>query len=396
LKSLAHVTGFTLVETVATLSIVALIAAGMVSLSAFLAEKEHAETTRDHLNELRRAIAGNPVIVVNEARTSFGYLGDMGTLPASLEDLWVKGSQPGYTFSTAKKAGAGWNGPYLEITPAEFSSAPMRDGWGNSLQYSTSASVDDSVGAVALARLLSLGPDLAAGTADDVKLNFFESETVSRVQGFVKDVNDNGVSGVALTLNYPQNGALATQLVNTDASGYYSASNVPFGNRSITMEPMLVLAAGSTVVSGASDQHVKFTVKNYAAANIGVTSLSLTYTIEPNAWFGQIRVDGTTVFDSSSPRFGSGDTVSFAQKTAKGTGLNAESIPIRIQSPITDVADLTIGKVGAGGSLIIEFRAFNDVESGGGGSAVDVSGVNFEVTLRNSFNEVIGVVAVTP
>ena len=114
-------------------------------------------------------------------------------------------------------------------------------------------------------------------------------------------------------------------------------------------------------------------------------------------------VGGTTVYNNSNPRFGSADpleppngiigTVTFASKNVKGTGVNEESIPIRLQSPVTDVAGLVVGKVGKGGSLVIEFRNFyNEVDN----EDIDVLGVNFEVTLKNASGDVVGVIAVTP
>ncbi len=189
----------------------------------------------------------------------------------------------------------------------------------------------------------------------------------------------------------------------SDATGYYAVTGIPYGNRSITIEPMLVLAPGTIVVSGGASQHLKFTLKNYAGADIGVTSLTLKYSISPASKFSVVKVDGTTVYNSTNPRFGSADpleppngiigTVTFAAENVKGTGLNAESIPIRLQSPVTDVADLVIGKVGKGGSLVIEFRDFyNEVDL----EDIDVLGVNFEVTLKNASNEIVGVIAVTP
>lgn len=129
---------------------------------------------------------------------------------------------------------------------------------------------------------------------------------------------------------------------------------------------------------------------------MNVASLTIEYTIVPDAWFSTIKVGGTTVYNSTNPRFGDTDSVAFAQKTAAGTGINAESIPIRVQSPVTDVADLPIGKVGKGGSLVIEFQNFYDVEIGTGGNDVDVTGVNFQVTFKNASNQVVGVVAVKP
>ena len=397
--------GLTLIETIATLTIISLVVVGMVSVSSYLLNRSQIDVTNENINQLRRGISGNPVIVVNEARTSFGYLGDMGKLPTNLQDLWVKGSQPAFTFNTAKKAGAGWNGPYLEISPVELAAARGQDGWGNTLSYSTTSFTHPAVGATSLALLASLGPDLSLGTADDIGINFFEAEVNSRVQGYVKDAKGDVISGVGLTLNYPADGVLSTEVIYTDATGYYNAEDIPYGNRSITIEPMLVLATGTTVVSGSSNEDVKFTVKNYASANLNVASLILKYSISPTSKFKQILIGGTTVYNSTSPRFGVADpldppngiigttTPLGAPKNVKGTGLSTESLPIRLQSSVTDVSDIVIGKVGKGGSLVIDFRDFyNEVDL----IDNDVLGVNFEITLKNAAGDVVGVVAVTP
>ena len=395
--------GFTLIETVTTLAVVSLVAVSLVSVSSYLLTRQQIDTTGENLYQFRRAISGNPVIVINEARTSFGYLGDMGKLPESLDDLWVKGTQPPFIFNTAKKAGAGWNGPYLDVGAVQHASMLLRDGWGNALSYNPAVAFEPAFGATSLALLSSLGSDFTPGSSDDIGIRFFHADVFSRVQGYVKDAAGDTVSGVGLTLNYPADGVLSQQVISTDATGYYSASDIPFGNRSITIEPMLVLAPGTILVSGSASEDLKFTIKNYAAGDLGVASLTLKYSISPSSRFSQALVGGTTVYSNTNPRFGAADpleppngiigTVSFAPKNVKGTGVNEESIPIRLQSPVTDVADLVVGKVGKGGSLVIEFRNFyNEVDS----EDIDVLGVNFEITLKNSSAEVVGVIAVTP
>jgi hypothetical protein len=396
LNTFKHISGFTLIETAATLMVLSLITVGLIGISGFLLDKQQVDSTNAGLQQLRRAITGDALIVSNEGRTSFGYLGDMGNVPATLQDLWVKGSQPAFTFNTTKKAGAGWNGPYVDVMPAEFASVMTQDGWGNSLSYINTPFFDSSFGAIVFAKLVSAGPDYTAGNSDDLILNFFQSEALSRVQGFVRDTEGTAVSGVGLTLNYPDNGALATQTATSSAAGFYSFTDIPFGNRSITVQPQLVLAPGTTVVSGTGNRDLSFTVRNYSSASVQVASLSVAYTNSPNAWFTQVIVGPTTVYNSTSPRFGTGDSVSFTAQDVNGTGTPEESIPIRLQSSITDVDDLVIGKIGAGGSLVIQLKEFRDAETGGGGNNVDVTGVHFEVTLRNGSNAVIGTVVVSP
>src|SRR5207253_1443883 len=78
-----------------------------------------------------------------------------------------------------------------------------------------------------------------------------------------------------------------------------------------------------------------------------------------------------------------------------GTNANLESVPIRIQSPITDVPDLSIGNAGKGGLLQIQFKGFNSALTGGGSDA-DVTGTDFVVTLYDSNSNVVGTVTVSP
>src|SRR5713226_717609 len=136
--------GFTLIESVATLAIVSAILVGLVSIASKALNRRQTDMTTDTMNEIRRAMNGNPVIVVNEARTSFGYLGDMGNMPTNLKDLWVKGTQLSFTFDSTKKTGAGWQGPYLEVRAVEYASALGQEAWGNALSYTSVPATDST------------------------------------------------------------------------------------------------------------------------------------------------------------------------------------------------------------------------------------------------------------
>lgn len=388
--------GFTLIEAAAMLTIVSVVLVGMVSVASSVLNKRQSDMTIDHMNEVRRAMTGNPVIIVNEARTAFGYLGDMGNLPTNLQDLWVKGSQPTFSFDTTKKTGSGWNGPYIELRAAEFAAALGQDGWGNGFTYTTIATTDGTFGAVFIAKLTSLGPDAASGGGDDFTINFFKAETQSRVQGFVKDSNGDEVPGVNVSVNYPQNGVLTSKSSLADSAGYYAITDIPFGNRSITIDPKLVLAPGTTALSGNTNQNVTFTVKNFSAADVSIASVTVVYSINPAAYFATLKVGNTTVYSSNTVRIASGDTKTVNPAiSVAGTGTVQESIPIRIQSPVTDVADLIIGNIGRGGSLAIEMNGFSTAQDNSG-TDVDVSGVVFEVTFKDGNGNTIGVVVVTP
>ena len=262
--------------------------------------------------------------------------------------MWVKGSQPAFAFDTTKKTGAGWNGPYLEMDITAHASTFGFDAWGAAFDYSPVAFVDSDLGADALGKLASLGPDMVAGGDDDVTVHFFESSTVSRVQGFIRDGEGDAVPGTNVTVNFPQNGSLTSQTDNADDLGYYSFTDIPFGNRTLTIEPRLVLAPGTAIADG---NNVEFTIKNFSSNDVAITSIQVEYTIAPPAYFKTLKVGGNTVYDSDSPRFGDGDSVAFSSETIDGTGEDAgDTVPIAVQSPVTQVADLIIGDGGGGGA----------------------------------------------
>ena len=382
--------GFSLIEAIFTLAIITLLSVGLVSVSAAAFNSVRRAATDDRLRALERAISGDPVIVLNEARTSFGFVGDMGTLPVTLEDLWVKGSQTAFSFDTAKKAGAGWTGPYLETDIVETIAAAGIDAWGTDLSYDNTHFLDSDFGANALGKLISFGSDGIAGGNDDITLHFFDAEIQSRVQGYVRDDDKNGVPGVGVTVNYPQTGALTSQTLQTDSLGYYFFADIPFGNRSLTIEPRLVLAPDTAIVTGQSNDTVELVVKNFASTDTTITSMVIEFSIQPPDYFDTLRLGNTTVFNNLSPRFASGDTASSFSETVGGTGLVTESVQIRIQSSITDVADIVIGDIGRGSSLTIEMQDFEDVATGNGND-VDMTGVIFEITFSDG-----SVVVATP
>jgi type II secretory pathway pseudopilin PulG len=393
--------GFTLIESVATLSIVTAVLVGLVSVASGVLNTRQVQTTMDRMNEIRRAIAGNPVIVVNEARTSFGYLGDMGVLPTQLSDLWKKptGAQS-FTFNSAKKTGAGWNGPYLELSVIETASALGLDGWGTSFGYPVIAgtTTDGTFSALVIKQLRSLGPNLqldSATGADDLTINFFKAEVLSRVQGYVRDSAGNGVSGVEVTVNYPQDGVLVPSgptdprgRATTEPTGFYAIEDIPFGNRSITIVPKLVLAPGTIVVSGNANQNLEFTIKNFSAADVSIAYVVIEV-IQPLAYFRELKLGNTSVYSSTTARLGQVGSVPAAQsqvtvspaEPVTGTQQLAESIPIRIQSPITDVSDLVIGDIGRGGSLVVQMNDFSTM-SNNSGTAPEGGVFSFNIAVR--------------
>lgn len=84
-----------------------------------------------------------------------GYVGDMGSLPPSLQALNDGTGLPAYGFNATDGVGYGWAGPYLPELAAPR--APLVDPWNRSYRYRSSR-----------AQVTSAGPDRRFGTADDL------------------------------------------------------------------------------------------------------------------------------------------------------------------------------------------------------------------------------------
>ena len=143
-----HVRGFTLPELVLVILLVGILAAVAVRRMSTPIETAQYEQTSQELDQLARAIVGNPDVCANGVRTDYGYVGDVGSLPP---DLTALVEDPGY---------ATWNGPYIEAGPG--GTAYLTDAWGvpyvciDSLIRSTGSGSDiDRVIAGSLSELLS-------------------------------------------------------------------------------------------------------------------------------------------------------------------------------------------------------------------------------------------------
>jgi type II secretory pathway pseudopilin PulG len=109
--------------------------------------------TRERLSALKAAIVGDARMVANGQYTKPGYFAQVGSLPISLNDLVLQGSNPSYNVYTK----VGWNGPYVSSETGWD-----LDAWGTTIVYDSSART-----------LTSAGPDQdLATTADNIVVNF--------------------------------------------------------------------------------------------------------------------------------------------------------------------------------------------------------------------------------
>jgi type II secretory pathway pseudopilin PulG len=148
---LSPLTGYTLIEVVTSLIILAVLAVMLVPLATTLLDSQRASNTEADLNKVYTAIVGDP------RQNTYGYLGDVGAFPASLMDLvQLPGSNP-----------PGWNGPYLSDARIDSSTGTsmIYDSFGAPVEYFSSNPAVFPAAATDEIALISRGPDRSSTNA---------------------------------------------------------------------------------------------------------------------------------------------------------------------------------------------------------------------------------------
>ncbi|MDO8282445.1 MAG: prepilin-type N-terminal cleavage/methylation domain-containing protein [Thermodesulfovibrionia bacterium] len=156
--------GFTLVEVIVVMAIISLLVGIMVPIVFRVWEGQEIEATEKKLTYIKEAMIGNPSLMSNGTRNSFGFTGDLGQLPPDLDALISYANENG-TF-----------GPYLGggVSTQSF----KKDSWGYDLTYSYTT---DAFSRRESATIISLGSDNAAGgidTAEDIQINIDANEAM--------------------------------------------------------------------------------------------------------------------------------------------------------------------------------------------------------------------------
>lgn len=341
--------GFTLVEVVMVIIIMAIIAAvAMRSIDKGL-ETARVEETRNELNQLAEAIAGNPSLYSNGMRTNYGYVGDVGSLPPSLDALV---SNPGY---------GTWRGPYVRTDFSGYADDFKKDAWGTLYAYTGSVSIRSTGGGDTLTRSFAqLTSDLTANT----------------LAGTITDAAGNppgdSASRVRVVITYPNgSGGYKDSTLTPNSGGVFTYSScLPIGNHRLraiyqstadtvqtfvsvypksSMQtslrfPGAVWAAsgggggggggsanvtyvsGSASTYGAQNSFVRFDIRNTGTAAVQISSVRLTYSF--TAYYDRVFWNTTRVVDSSNPWPGSNQAVNF---TAIMTLMPNETATIKLE-----------------------------------------------------------------
>lgn len=257
--------GFTLLEMVVVIGIIAVLAGAFVPLMLrpFTAQRQN-ETVRE-LTALETAILGRP------ENGDFGFVGTMGRLPPAgttgLQELLVQGAMPAPAFGELGMP-KGWAGPYLRVGTAY----PLLDGWGQ--PYVLERDIMDNT----LWRLRSTGPNrVAEDPGDDILLpsptEWFRSTgsltlNLQSVRNTVSvPLADTYVA--AVQLHQPVNEINGSDLVSTctPSGGVCTFASVPFGVRTVVVTLNAMAPGGAQTIK----RHVTVT----GGANVATISVPL-------------------------------------------------------------------------------------------------------------------------
>jgi prepilin-type N-terminal cleavage/methylation domain-containing protein len=270
--------GWTLIELITVIGLLGLLASATVYVGNNIDAAKY-EETKSKMKIIRTAILGDESVDASGHRNHFGYVGDMGRLPAALTDLVTRGTQPTWAYDTTQGFGSGWRGPYVN---SQLIDAPSvaNDAWGTAFVYNTSNT----------ATITTRGSDLVSGGtgyATDATVQIPQTQIFADVRGILAD-RDQRFSGKTVTVHYPADGTKTTANATSSARGSVNFSGIPYGIRSIEVTSSPAIPPTRLVVDRPSVDF-PFTLLDYqgqaavtlsGAASVGGTGNSeVTFTI---------------------------------------------------------------------------------------------------------------------
>ena len=146
--------GFTMIELIMVIVVMAALAAVSVPRINDFITNSKIQASKNEMLQIRAAISGTPDRTAGGRYVDRGYIGDVGALPSSLNDLITNPGLPEYDYFSR----TGWNGPYLvDNGTGEI----LRDAW-----------LVDYVLDAADSTIRSFGPDKTDGTGDDIVIKY--------------------------------------------------------------------------------------------------------------------------------------------------------------------------------------------------------------------------------
>jgi general secretion pathway protein G len=227
--------GFTLLELIVVIAVIGLLSAAVAPALIQRVLDQRVESTRQEAQTLYEAMVGAP------SENRFGFLGDIGRLPNSLQELVAPGALPSYNTDTTRGIGMGWRGPY--VNAGASTNDYLTDAFGRSYT------------GIATGQIRSAGADGVANTADDIvyppRLPVLPGTVTVTVKTTTSGKTVVDPAGYRVDLFYASNGSEAFL---SDTSTPFSFSNVPSGLHAVRVvktsapDPGTVMVLDTVVV----------------------------------------------------------------------------------------------------------------------------------------------------
>ena len=207
--------GMSIIEVIIVIVIGGILATTALRFLGNVSEEGRLAETKHEMDALARGIVGDERIESGHTRTDFGYVGDVGAFPPTLDALL---NNPG-GFAT-------WKGPYVGNRFEQNGNDFKTDAWGQVYAYSGGVAITSTGSGAGVVRELG-------GTIND-----YLSNTVT---GVVLDADGSSpgtdyADSVYITLFYPDGtGGITAASTTVDAGGSFRFNNIPIGNHTIEL-----------------------------------------------------------------------------------------------------------------------------------------------------------------
>ncbi|MBD3403505.1 prepilin-type N-terminal cleavage/methylation domain-containing protein [candidate division GN15 bacterium] len=204
--------GYTIIELVIVIIVIGILATVATRTLQPSIDTARYEQTKTELDHLAWAVAGNPLIYDDGARSDFGYVGDVGALPPNLDALVTN---PG-GFAT-------WDGPYID--PGKDGVGFKQDAW--EVAYTFTGTAVRSIGSGQTIEKV-IAANNSALLANDVR------GVVLNADGTIPGATY--ADSVRLRLLYPDGtGSIGAALTAPSEDGSFSFSGIPVGNHQLEL-----------------------------------------------------------------------------------------------------------------------------------------------------------------
>lgn len=365
--------GFSLIELVMVMIIIAILS-GIGARSLIRVFKNaNVNGTIAEMRILAEGIVGNPNIMENNIRTNYGYIGDTGQLPPTLQDL------------VSNVSGIpGWDGSYVDIGFADDPNYYLTDAWGNNYVYSVPSdpaqppviwtpadgdTITQKIGN-SVNELLNNTIKIRLMTSKDVEVDAASGKVEIQYGGSYHTLNYSSSDGHFIIGSVP----IGIHLVRAVSAGdtIYKSMSVSPGNRTTSdVMEMTVYAsygnvtyvAGSATTETTTQNAVYFDIHNSGSTTMPINKMTLSWSAaSQDCW------------NCATPYLESVSVAGNAHWTwnVNSTALSPSGAQIILGNKIQIFSgEMTIGPL-----------VFKDAADGTG-SAVDMRGTSFTIKFQS-------------